>query len=75
MEARCVPCHSVRPTKVDSAPMGIVFDTQQQIAAQASLIEQVAVQTKVMPLGNQTGMTQAERDTLGAWINQGAKTR
>jgi uncharacterized membrane protein len=75
VEARCVPCHSVRPTKVDSAPMGIVFDTPQQIAAQASLIEQVAVQTKVMPLGNQTGMTQAERDALGAWINQGAKTR
>jgi len=75
VEARCVPCHSVRPTKVDSAPMGIVFDTPQQITAQASLIEQVAVQTKVMPLGNQTGMTQAERDALGAWINQGAKTR
>jgi uncharacterized membrane protein len=75
VEARCVPCHSLHPTKVDSPPMGIVFDTPQQIAAQASLIEQVAVQTKVMPLGNQTGMTQAERDTLGAWINQGAKTR
>jgi uncharacterized membrane protein len=75
VEARCVPCHSVRPTRVDSAPMGIVFDTPQQIAAQASLIEQVAVQTKVMPLGNETGMTQAERDALGAWINQGAKTR
>jgi uncharacterized membrane protein len=28
-----------------------------------------------MPLGNETGMTQAERDTLGAWIQQGAKTR
>jgi uncharacterized membrane protein len=75
VEARCVPCHSVRPTRVDSAPMGIVLDTPQQIAAQANLIEQVAVQTKVMPLGNQTGMTQAERDALGAWINQGAKTR
>ncbi len=75
MQERCVPCHSAHPTKVDSAPMGIVFDTPKQIAAQASLIEQVAVSTKVMPLGNQTGMTQAERDTLGAWIRQGAKTR
>jgi len=28
-----------------------------------------------MPLGNQTGMTQSERDVLGAWIQQGAKTR
>ena len=72
---RCVPCHSAHPTKVNSAPMGIVFDTPKQIAAQARLIEQVAVNTKVMPLGNQTGMTQAERDTLGAWIRQGAKTR
>jgi uncharacterized membrane protein len=75
VEERCVPCHSAHPTKVNSAPMGIVFDTPKQIAAQARLIEQVAVNTKVMPLGNQTGMTQAERDTLGAWIRQGAKTR
>jgi uncharacterized membrane protein len=73
--ARCVPCHSAHPTKVDSPPMGIVFDAPKQISAQASLIEQVAVRTKVMPLGNQTGMTQAERDALGAWIDQGAKTR
>ena len=75
VQERCVPCHSAHPTKVDSAPMGIVFDTPKQIQAQASLIQQVAVLTKVMPLGNQTGMTQGERDTLGHWIEQGAKTR
>jgi uncharacterized membrane protein len=75
VQERCVPCHSAHPTKADSAPMGVVFDTPEQIARQASLIEQVAVSTKVMPLGNQTGMTQAERETLGAWIRQGAKTR
>jgi uncharacterized membrane protein len=75
VQARCVPCHSAHPTKVDVAPMGLVFDTPKQIHAQARLIEQVAVTTKVMPLGNETGMTQAERDTLGAWIQQGAKTR
>ena len=75
VQARCVPCHSAQPTKADSAPLGLVFDTPEQIHAQASLIEQVAVRTKVMPLGNQTGMTQSERDVLGAWIQQGAKTR
>jgi len=75
VQARCVPCHSAHPTKVDIAPMGLVFDTPKQIHAQARLIGQVAVTTKVMPLGNVTGMTQAERDTLGAWIQQGAKTR
>jgi uncharacterized membrane protein len=75
VQARCVPCHSAHPTKVDSPPKGIVFDTASQIRSQATLIEQVAVRTKVMPIGNQTGMTQAERDTLGAWIEQGAKRR
>jgi uncharacterized membrane protein len=75
VQARCVPCHSAHPTKVDRAPKGIVFDTPAQIRAQASVIEQVAVRTKTMPLGNRTGMTQAEREALGAWIEQGAKTR
>jgi uncharacterized membrane protein len=75
VQARCVPCHSAHPTKVDSAPQGITFDTPAQIRALASVIDQVAVRTKTMPLGNRTGMTQAERDALGAWIEQGAKTR
>jgi uncharacterized membrane protein len=70
-----VPCHSSHPTKVDSAPLGIAFDTPGQIRAQAALIEQVAVSSKAMPLGNATGMTQAERDELGAWIRQGAKIK
>jgi uncharacterized membrane protein len=75
VEQRCVPCHSSHPTKVDSAPLGIAFDTPGQIEAQAARIEQVAVTTRTMPLGNATGMTQAERDLLGAWIRQGAKIK
>jgi uncharacterized membrane protein len=75
VQERCVPCHSAHPTKVAVAPKGVVFDTPQEISSQASAIEQVSVNTKVMPLGNSTGMTQAERDALGAWIRQGAKTR
>jgi uncharacterized membrane protein len=68
VEQRCVPCHSAHPTRVSVAPKGIVFDTPSQIKSQASLIESVAVTTKIMPIGNATGMTQAERDELGAWI-------
>jgi uncharacterized membrane protein len=75
VEQRCVPCHSAHPTKVSTAPKGIVFDTPAQIAAQASLIQSVAVTTKIMPIGNATGMTQAERDQLGAWIRAGAKIK
>jgi uncharacterized membrane protein len=72
VEQRCVPCHSAHPTKVSVAPKGIVFDTPSQIKSQASLIESVAVTTKIMPIGNATGMTQGERDELGAWIRAGA---
>ncbi|HEX9141194.1 MAG TPA: urate hydroxylase PuuD [Gaiellaceae bacterium] len=73
VERRCAACHSEHPTKVDAAPRGIKLDTPEEIKAEAQAIEQQAVQTKVMPLGNVTGMTQAERDVLGRWIAQGAK--
>ena len=73
IDARCTACHSQHPTKVDSAPRGITFDTPAEIRAQAQAIDLQAVQTKTMPLGNVTGMTQAERDLLGRWIAQGAK--
>jgi uncharacterized membrane protein len=75
VEQRCVPCHSAHPTKVSVAPKGVVLDTPQEIAAQASLIERVAVTTKTMPIGNATGMTQHERDVLGAWIRHGARIK
>ena len=71
---RCVPCHSATPTNaaVSAAPKGIMFDTPRQIEARTADIYQQAVVTKNMPLGNATGMTQPERDTLAAWIEQGA---
>jgi uncharacterized membrane protein len=75
IDQRCTACHSSHPTRVSVAPAGIMFDTPAQITAQAALIRQQAVLTNNMPLGNVTGMTQAERDLLGRWIAQGAKMR
>jgi uncharacterized membrane protein len=75
VQERCVPCHSSHPTKVAAAPLGIMFDTPAQIHAQADAIERVAVSSTIMPLGNATGMTQDERDLLGAWIRRGAKIK
>jgi uncharacterized membrane protein len=72
VEQRCAACHSQHPTKVDAAPRGIKLDTPEEIKAQAAAIEQQAVQTHAMPLGNVTGMTTAERDQLGRWIARGA---
>ena len=60
---RCAPCHSGA-----SAPLGIQLETPEQIEARASDIERMAVQTRTMPPGNTTGMTEDERDLLAAWI-------
>ena len=73
IDQRCTACHSQRPKMVGAAPQGIKFDTPEEIKAQAKAIRQQAVDSKTMPLGNVTNMTQAERDLLGRWIAQGAK--
>jgi uncharacterized membrane protein len=75
VEQRCTACHSQQPTLVGSAPLGIKFDTPEEIKAQADAIRLQAVDSTAMPLGNVTKMTQAERDLLGRWIAQGAKIR
>jgi uncharacterized membrane protein len=71
VQQRCVPCHSQNPTQegFDAAPAGVVLDTREQIVDQADAIDEQAVRTKAMPLGNVTGMTDEERETLGAWLN------
>jgi uncharacterized membrane protein len=68
---RCVPCHSQNPTRegFDAAPGGIVLDTREQIEDQAAAVEEQAVRSEAMPLGNVTRMTDQERETLGAWLD------
>ena len=74
---RCATCHSANPTSegVSTAPAGVELDTPEQIAAQAEAIEEQAVRSRAMPLGNVTGMTEEERGRLAAWIRAGARTR
>jgi uncharacterized membrane protein len=71
VQQRCVPCHSQNPTQegFDAAPGGVVLDTREQIEDQADAVEEQAVRTQAMPLGNVTGMTDEERETLGAWLD------
>ena len=74
VEERCATCHSASPTneQFTSAPAGVVFDTPEQIADRAEAIRVQAVDSRAMPLGNVTGMTDEEREQLGAWIAAGA---
>ena len=76
VSTRCATCHSASPTSETfrTPPKGVVFDTPAQIQAQARAIEKQAVLSRAMPLGNVTEMTDKERELLGIWIRQGAKT-
>jgi len=74
---RCATCHAAKPTQPGfvEAPKGFLLDSPQLIVAGAQKIDQQAVVTRVMPIGNLTGMTDAERATLAAWIAAGAPAR
>ncbi len=75
LERRCVGCHAAKPSNPSfpEPPSGITLEDPTRIASLAPRILVRAVQTRTMPLGNLTGMTDAERDTLAAWIAQGAR--
>jgi uncharacterized membrane protein len=72
--ARCVTCHAQQPTFAGFAapPQGVVMESAAEVAAQAQRMMVRVVQTKTMPLGNLTAMTDDERLTIGAWIVHGA---
>lgn len=67
LATHCAGCHNVNPP-----PVGVALRDWEQVKAAAVRIKAVAVDTHVMPLGNPTGMTKAERQKLGAWIDAGA---
>ena len=74
---RCATCHAEKPTQAGFAvaPKGLLLDSPGLIVANAAMINQQAVVTRTMPIGNLTGMTDAERATLAAWIRAGAPAR
>jgi uncharacterized membrane protein len=72
---RCATCHALQPTQpgFSVAPKGLLLETAAQIAANAQKINEQAVVTRAMPIGNLTQMTDAERAMLAAWIAAGAQ--
>jgi uncharacterized membrane protein len=74
IQQRCVECHSAHPTNsiFTVAPVGVMFDTPEQIVAMATRIHERAVVTQTMPFNNQTSITAEERALLERWYAQGA---
>jgi len=73
IQQRCLSCHSATPSDdvFTIAPLGVVFDTPAELKRWAPRIKARAVDTQGMPIMNKTQMTQAERVSLGLWLEQG----
>ena len=69
----CAHCHSPAPTfdGFNAAPNGVPLDTPEGIFAHTAQM-QTQLSTKVMPIGNLTQMTDAERATVLARLSDGA---
>jgi uncharacterized membrane protein len=64
----CTQCHSARPTLMASAPLGVAYDTTAEIELYAERIHRQVVDLQVMPPGNFTQMSAAERDAIDRWF-------
>ena len=66
----CIMCHAVKPTHegFTEAPKGVTLGSVDDLVRFAPLIKAQAVDTDAMPLGNETGFTDADRSKLAAWL-------
>ena len=73
--ARGLACHSNSPriASFGAAPGGVNFEQPGVLHRYAARIKERVVETRTMPLGNMTLMTEDERALLARWIAHGAK--
>ena len=66
----CTTCHAHQPVSevFRTPPANVVLETLDDVRRYARLVEQNAVETHVMPLGNMSSMSEEERQRLGAWL-------
>lgn len=70
LEQRCYMCHGVAVQMKN-----VRLDTPDQVALHAQAVYQQVVVTRIMPMNNATGITDAERALIGKWFEAGAKTQ
>jgi uncharacterized membrane protein len=77
LQARCTTCHSSAPTDDVFAvsPGGLALDSLLDMQQWAPRIKARSVDSEDMPFLNKTGMTDAERLLVSAWIDAGAPIR
>ncbi|MCU4122118.1 urate hydroxylase PuuD [Variovorax sp. N23] len=70
LEQRCYLCHGATVQMKN-----VRLDAPDQVALHAQAVYQQVVVTKIMPMNNATGITDAERALIGTWFLAGAPTK
>ena len=67
----CLMCHARNPSHpaFKEPPKNMALESIPEMRRFAQQIYMQTVQNRAMPLGNQTGMTEDERDALGRWVS------
>ena len=70
VDKHCVMCHAAHPTHAgfDQPPKDVILTSADLLVGHAAQVMAQAVNSTTMPLGNETGMTTAERQQLGAFL-------
>lgn len=68
VDEHCVSCHAASPSheSFNTPPKEMVLETIDDLHRHAELVSKFTVQTRTMPLGNETEMMDEERAQLGA---------
>lgn len=69
MAQRCYLCHGAQVQMKN-----VRLDSPEALARHATQVYQQAVVTRLMPMNNATGITEAERQVIRQWFDAGAKT-
>jgi len=66
----CLMCHARHPSHpaFKDPPKNVALETTADLRRFGQQIYMQTVQNRAMPLGNQTGMTDEEREALGRWV-------
>ena len=70
-QKHCTNCHAKDPAHpaFREPPKNVSLETAVDMKRWSKLIFMQTVQNRAMPMGNQTGMTDEERATLGRWVS------
>ncbi|WP_223787183.1 urate hydroxylase PuuD [Marinicella meishanensis] len=70
IHTHCSNCHAVNPSSelFTTPPKNLVLESVEQVLNNQLLIKAQVINSRIMPLGNLTQMTDTERAQLGQWL-------